>query len=241
MWRLVHGGLPLGASRLWAVPAVGDPQRWAALLDSCCQATACVALTAAGPSTSSAPPTAALPPLETATHLFWECPSVSPAVDWLWDVWSKVEGTAPPKQPATLLLGAWQPKNRGLRRLWVHLRTALLYAVWRLRLERRRSGRQFDARHVVELARGSLRGTIRLHFAMATQDLPRAAGLPAGWFRGRSSARHSLKVFMGSWCAGNVLAHIDFLQADLGVCVHVPPLPGGFGAGASAVAQAGGS
>jgi len=107
----------------------------------------------------------------------------------------------------------------------------MLYAVWRLRLERRRSGRQFDARQVVELARASLQGTIRQHFVMATQDLPRAAGLPAVWFRGRASAKHSLQVFMGSWCAGGVLAHVDFLQADLGVCVHVLPFAGGAGGG----------
>ena len=232
MWRLVHGGLPLGAARLWAVPAVGDPQRHAALLGSCCQAAACVAVSAGAPSTSSAPPPAALPPLETAAHLFWECPSVAVAVDWLWNIWHKVGGYSPPRAAATLLLGEWQPRQRGLKRLWLHLRAALLYAVWRLRLERRSSGRQFDARQVVELARASLQGTIRLHFAMATQDLPRAAGLPVEWFRSRLSATHSLKAFMGSWCAGNVLAHVDFLQAELGVCVHVPPFPGGVGAGA---------
>lgn len=232
MWRLVHGGLPLGAARLWAIPAVGDPQRHAALLDSCCRATACVAVSAGAPSTSAAPPPAAFPPLETAAHLFWECPSVTAAVDWLWGVWSKVGGSPPPRAAATLLLGEWQPRQRGLKRLWLHLRSAILYAVWRLRLERRSSGRQFDGRQVVELARASLQGTIRLHFTMATQDLPRAAGLPAAWFRGRLSATHSLKVFMGSWCAGNVLAHVDFLQAELGVCVHVPPFSGGTGASA---------
>lgn len=231
MWRLVHGGLPLGGALLWAVPARGDPQRQAALLDCCCQATACAALSAAAPSTSTAPPPNAFPPLETATHLFWECPAVSAAVDWLWGVWGKVEGSTPPKEPATLLLGAWQPRRRDLKRLWMHLRAALLFAVWRLRLERRRSGRQFDARQVVELTRASLRGTVLLHFAMATQDLPRAAGLPAAWFRGRASATHSLKVFMGSWCAGNVLAHIDYLQADLQVCVHVPSFTPGAGTG----------
>jgi hypothetical protein len=223
MWRLLHGGLPYGAARLGMVPPQGAEGRHEALMDSCCQAPECAPSPGGGASTSTAPPPTVFPPLETATHLFWECPVVAPAVGWLWDVWEGIVGVPVPRAPATLLLGAWQPQGKGRKRLWLQLRAAFLWSVWRLRCERRCTGGGYSAAAVVALTRSTLERAVKLDFAVATQDLPQAAGLARAWFRGRQlGAMDSLPEFMRSWCAGEVIAHIDFMQPALTLRVHIP-------------------
>ncbi len=222
MWRLLHKGLPCGALRLYTVPPAGD-DRAAALMACCCQAGCCAGVDPAAASTSAGVGAPAAPPLETLSHLFWGCPSVAPAVDWLWDLWRQVAGAPPPKSEGVLLLGAWQPVQRVHRRLWLLLRAAYISAVWGLSHRRRAAGQQFDARAVVQVVRARLAAAIRVDYVTASSDLPAAAGLGARWFRTRRNQMSSLLEFKEVWCAGGVLADaVDDGSGGTSLALHIP-------------------
>lgn len=210
-WRLLHRGLACGAVGLVMLPAT-DPDRSAAISGCLCRSSLCAsaatAAAAAGPSTSTAVAPVTGAPLETLTHLFWDCPVVAPAVQWLWDLWGRLEDAAPSREPSTLLLGKWQPASPALRRMWLHLRVALLHAVWVLRQRRARGGEQYAAERVVALACGTVEAAIRADYLAVTTDLPRTAGLGREWFRGRARGPSGLEQFVAWWCHRGVLARV---------------------------------
>ena len=216
-WRLLHAGIACGASALHSVPAAG-PARAEALAACMCSAAVCAAPVAVGGAAStSAAVQAPDGHLETLTHAFWACPAVQPAVRWLWWLWQRIAGSAPPWTPATLVVGKWQPDTAQRRRMWLHLRIALLWATWNQRQRRRRTGQQFDASAVVALARVRLEATIRADYMAATMDLPAVAGLAQQWFRGRRRGLQGEAEFVAAWCAGGVLARV--VDGGLVVCI----------------------
>jgi exonuclease III len=74
-------------------------------------------------------------PLETYSHLFVQCHTYRPAVDWLVCLWEAVSGHRPPLDAAVLVAddpaAAWQHRPQGAKhQLWTALRLTLLYHVW---------------------------------------------------------------------------------------------------------------
>ena len=223
-WRLTHRSLPVGASRISTALHVGDPAR---IADCFCCAGTCggqgVNTLAHQDGLMEDPGGAALLPLETYTHLFWECPTVRPAVLWLWRVWELITGQPPPLEPLVLLAGdsrVWTPPTRRRRLLWLRLRVSLLFATWQLRNRRQASGAPFTAAAIIAAARASLRASIRADYLLATQDLPRSSGLGARWFRG--SRPPTLRQFKDLWCEGNVLAAVLGPPTAPSLVVHIP-------------------
>jgi exonuclease III len=202
-WRLLHQGLNLGSARLPGVLASGTMTNAGSCL---CAADSCVnanhELTMVGGQTPL--------PLETHLHAFWECPVVSPAVKWLWDLWGRLTGHSPPSNPAILITGdpgLWQPPTKAQRKLWVCLRVTFLHNIWRLRHRRRVEGRQFTATAIVSATGAALERLMLAEFNIATKDLCREGGVGHQWVRG-GRRRLTLGAFEKQWCHRRVLAHV---------------------------------
>jgi len=73
--------------------------------------------------------------LETYSHLFVQCPTYRPAVEWLARLWDAISGHRPPLVAAVLVAddpaAHWQHRPQGAKhQLWTALRLTLLYHVW---------------------------------------------------------------------------------------------------------------
>jgi len=227
LWRLTHRGLNIGASRLPTALHQGQPDALGACL---CSAATCDGLGVnimedryglVGFLVGSA--LTANAPLETHLHLFWECPTVQPAIVWLWQLWQQIVGQAPPMDPLVLVSGdysIWAPPTASLRILWLRLRVALLHATWQLRNRRRLSGQAFTAQAIKSAAIASLTAAMHADFSLATQDLSQQSGLGAWWFRGNEPP--SLAKFKRVWCHNNVLAHVEEVDGSPALKVHFP-------------------
>jgi len=217
-WRLLHLGLNLGCVRLPGRLAAGD---MAGVGNCMCAATECF-----GEGHGSVAMVGGLGqgplPLETHVHAFWECPVVSPAVRWLWDLWTHISGQPPPFNPSVLIAGdpqVWQPASPTLRKLWLCLRVTFLHNIWRLRHRRRVEGRQFTATSIVSATCSALEGLMRDQFCMATKNLPQQCGVGLEWFRGGQRVQR-LGAFEKQWCHRGVLAHV--LRDPARLIVHIP-------------------
>lgn len=74
-------------------------------------------------------------PLETYSHLFVQCRTYRPAVEWLASVWEALSGHKPPLDAAVIVAddpaADWQHRPQGPKhQLWTALRLTLLYHVW---------------------------------------------------------------------------------------------------------------
>lgn len=147
------------------------------------------------------------------------------------DLWARIDDTAPPHEPATLLLGQWQPGAPILQRMWLHLRVALLHAAWKLRQRRARGGAQYTAAGVVALACHTIEAAIQADYLAATTDLPFTAGLGKEWFRGRTRGPSGQEEFEEWWCRRGVLARVGAGSGGTAgpLLLCIPRLQGGEG------------
>lgn len=116
--RLLHGSIPCNA--MVAAMRARPP--------SFVKCPACVRCAAAG---------TAIPP-ETYSHLFLECPTYRPVIDWLSRVWAALpQCTAPPLEPSVIITGEpgapWQPAMVRAP-VWHSLRLLTLSAIWDARV-----------------------------------------------------------------------------------------------------------
>lgn len=200
-WQLLHGALPCGAARApFAPPLAGE----GGLLQQClCSAAGCAC--------SEVAALAPQPALETYTHMFWSCPMVAPAVAWLWDLWRRISGSAPPLEPAMLIVGdhtQWQPVQPALASLWQHLRLTFLSAVWAQRCRRQLSGTAFAAEAVVAATAAALQRDMEADWARVSCDIRDNAGVSPNWFAGRDPSMSPME-FQQRWCHGSVLARVE--------------------------------
>lgn len=227
-WRLLHKGLNLGSLRLPGMIRSGNAS---GIVGCLCPASSCAGQGAqvmnmgilgflvGTHSTHSSP-------LETHRHAFWECPSVQPAVRWLWEVWRQISGLSPPLHPSVLIVGdpsVWSPHPR-LQLLWLLLRVTFLHTIWRLRHRRGLTNQQYTSAAVVAATCATLERTIRRDFLSATKDLPRQSGMGQRWFRSKRK-QLTLEEFTARWCVGGVLAAVQGHPAALVVHIptHIPP------------------
>jgi len=125
MWQLLHAALPCGAASAQFLP----PDREGLADVACCGNAAC--REGPGPTRSARGNW----PLESLAHALLHCPAVQPAVKWLTELWTQVEGgPGPPATTAVWLQGdttVWKPQHHHTA-LWTTLRTALLATTWAL-------------------------------------------------------------------------------------------------------------
>lgn len=173
-WRILHGALPVGGRR-----ATQDSH--AQLHTVCCSARCCQGGHA----------------LETLTHAFVECPSVSPVVAWLFQVYQALTRSAPPPAhdvPLVLLAdlpGVWQP---ACARTWHRLRVAFLGCAWQLRCSRLQA--DLDAPAAAAALAQRVVDTMQQAVMRDWQRIPtpttsvssraRELRVPSTWFAGRS-------------------------------------------------------
>jgi hypothetical protein len=180
----MHGQLYCGA--FWGRIRPGSPY-----LQACCKASGCVAQ------------------LETLTHMFMGCPCVSPACDWLLDVWHAFSGVRPPRDARVLVADddrVWAP-DAPLGPVWHVLRVLYMHAVWRCCVLRRVANKQFNAGAVVAIVVRDVRRVLTyawartVHGTIPLQDVVVSSSAVA------RAARVS--QFKEIWCRGGVLALVQ--------------------------------
>jgi hypothetical protein len=160
----------------------------------------------------TAPACAATGALESAQHLFLDCPVVAPAADWLVRLWAAVSGGPPPPCTAAVLLAddhrAWQPTGGDEREaLWTAMRLSWLQAVWTMRCRRAADAERFpgSAAGVVAATVAGVCQLIRRDHARTVGDARTMTATPSDWFRGPSVPRLTREEFLVRWGAGGVL------------------------------------
>lgn len=144
---------------------------------------------------------------------------------WLWRLWERLTGQAPPFNPEVLLTGdpsIWRPAGKAQRQLWLYLRAVFLHSIWKLRHKRSVTGQAFQSGAVVAATCSALEALIQTQFWLATHNVPRLAVVGREWFRGRRPP-HRLAVER-VWCLGGVLAHATPIGAPgpTAIFVHIP-------------------
>ena len=154
---------------------------------------------------------------ETLTHLFMECPSVRPAVDWLLDMWQCIGGVRPPRDALVLLADdhrVWTPALEQHRGLWTLLRLEFLYAVWSSRCRRSTGGSEVQPAGVAAVVVAKMRRHIELDWLRTSSDVRRLSSACSSWFRGRESGLEVVD-FLARWGPPGVLCVVT--GADPGV------------------------
>jgi hypothetical protein len=182
-WRVMHGQLYCGAFWGRIRPNLG-------LQAACCKAPMCVAQ------------------LETLTHMFMGCPVVSPACDWLLDVWHAVSGVRPPRDARVLVADddrVWHPEA-SLGPVWLALRVLYLHAVWRCNVLRRVAHKPFTATAVVAMVVRDVRRVLKYVWARTVNGTVSVFGIVQ--FTAAARAQR-LSQFAEAWCHGGVLAVVQ--------------------------------
>jgi hypothetical protein len=203
-YRLAHGAIPCGALSAADGAAFGGVVRRANGVCPCC---------AAAPSTGVRGR-----PLETYTHLFMECPTYRPALEWLCGLWQAVTGSRPPREARVLVADdhrQWLDAPLGARAvLWATLRTTLLYCIWCARASN--DPAKQSAGPVVRAAVAALRAEMKLRFNRRALTTTLAPWVPRQLVRGVAlEPPRQQATFADVWVAS-------------GLCVvHTAPGPGG--------------
>jgi len=151
--------------------------------------------------------------LETLSHALLDCPAVAPALQWLAQLWVRIDGAPqPPMSPDVWLQAdpaAWQPQRTSHTDLWCALRVAMLAAAWSWRLRRAATGEQFGPSHIVFSWVADVRRLVMADWQVATSSCTEMAGAHRSWFPGREP-QLDLVAFESRWCGGGVVAHVFF-------------------------------
>ena len=156
--RLLHAALPC---RAMVAAMRGKPRTWVAC-----------------PSCSSDPARPRPVQAETYSHIFLDCPSYRPAVQWLARLWEALSTSAPPLDAGTIITaapGSWQPAQARAP-VWHSLRLLTLFAIWEARVSDD-AALQTPAAVVASVIR-SVETEIRLQYARCCQREEHARHLP---------------------------------------------------------------
>ena len=177
------------------------------------------------------PPCLAADCPETLSHIFLDCPSSSPAIDWLCSAWAALTGKArPPRTAAVLLaddLDAWTldspVDDPRLLALWTRLRVNVIGCIWQARCARDGGTLRFVsvARYAVSNAVNSVVDAIQRDWLRTSTDIRQLDNgyFCTEWWRGLDP-KLSFNDFCASWTYGSVLC-----RADSGDAEANPPRP----------------
>ena len=160
---------------------------------------------------------------ETLTHLFMECDTVRPAVDWFLDLWLIIGGTRPPKDAQVLLADdhrVWAPTQE-LAELWNLLRLEFLYVVWSARCARNSTHVPFQAAGVAARVVARMRKHIELDWVRTSTNVRRLSSACTSWFRGKDP-RIPRDDFISRWGPVGVLCVVTGVA---GAVVPAPAIP----------------
>jgi hypothetical protein len=187
-WRVLHGQLYCGA--FWA-----RIRESATLNEACCARPTCVKQ------------------LDTLSHMFVECPSIVPALEWLLDVWLAVSGNRPPKDARVVVADdhrVWQPQSQALRHVWTVLRVLYLHAVWRCAVINRMAGKVLASPAIIAMVVRDVRRVMQCEWARV---LDGGASLAGSVPLSAESQPLAVAAFKEKWCMGEVLASVQLGEA----------------------------
>jgi len=127
-----------------------------------------------------AAPGAAVPP-ETYSHLFLDCPTYRPALQWLASLWAALSSSAAPPLAASVIITAepsapWVPAPARAR-VWHSLRLLTLHAIWDARVSG--DADRCSAAAVVASVIASVTAEIKLQHARCCRREHHARQLPS--------------------------------------------------------------
>lgn len=204
LWEMLHGALPCGGATVSFYPA-GHVDLECTL----CHAPTCQA---------------APRPLETLQHLFLECPVGKGALQWLAEVWVRIQPPSHPSPPLTAAVwladdrATWRPGGRGLRPTWNLLRATMLLHIWRARqtvVSGAADEASFTTRNIVGAFVREVQQLIRQDWLRVQGNLRALSGVGPMWLRGRQVGL-PLHTFTSRWCTRGVLASVS-----LGPCQYL--------------------
>lgn len=204
LWEMLHGALPCGGATVSFYPA-GHVDLECTL----CHAPTCQA---------------APRPLETLQHLFLECPVGKGALQWLSEVWVRIQPPSHPSPPLTAAVwladdrATWRPGGRGLRPTWNLLRATMLLHIWRARqtvVSGAAAEASFTTRNIVGAFVREVQQLIRQDWLRVQGNLRALSGVGPMWLRGRQVGL-PLHTFTSRWCTRGVLASVS-----LGPCQYL--------------------
>jgi hypothetical protein len=196
-WRLLHGTLGCRAF----LAHVRHRHDIGGALDMCCQAASCLAVGRT----------------ETLTHVFLDCPEVSPVIDWMLAAWGLLAHSPPPPRTARVLLAddmeGWPdvPQDTAVIRMWTLLRVTTLGSIWRVRCARGdgRGGGATFARRVVSMVVDHIVGAVQRDWTRTQTDVRQLddGAFCVDWWRGFDSSL-SVDQFEQQWAAPPVFCKV---------------------------------
>ena len=169
--------------------------------------------------------------LETLTHIFFDCPDLSPVLPWLCNAWAALTCKAPPPLTAAVLLAddlrGWQTDspadNPRLRALWTRLRVTVIGCIWRVRCLRDQGTTlgSSPARLAVSMAVSLIKEAIDRDWLRATSDIRQLDNgyFCSAWWRGRDPAL-PLSKFKQLWASPPILCGV--IAGDPAAILPVP-------------------
>ncbi len=170
-------------------------------------------------------------PTETYTHLFLDCPSYRPVVEWLLDVFEALTGHRPPADPRVIIadeLGCWAnaPTDQDHQQLWQALRLLALYHIWEARMSKDACKQTPSA--VATAVVHAVRAEMRVQFKRSHERETAADHLPPRVLEMRrlQPKHHSFQVWLASGLCSVSNQH-GYNRVNLALSTSWPvPLPG---------------
>lgn len=159
-------------------------------------------------------------PLETYSHLFMECLTYRPAVEWLLDFWVAVANKRPPLSAAVIIAddtSAWADAPTGhLAALWMAVRLTVLHSIWAAKISNDRE--EQSAAAVVRKAIFSLRAEIRLQFNRGALQTSLSGSIPRELLRMHTPISND-RYFVEVWAHSGLCRVDPPSEPDGGSCL----------------------
>ena len=208
-WQLLHGQLGCGAFTAHVQRSRSPQDRPCAtcMLEQC----------------------AATGELDTISHALLHCPASAAVMGWLASLWAAITGGGPPPMTAAVLLTGdlqqWEP-GRELRPLWMALRLATIYYIWRARLRARAGGTRPSAAAIAARVVAFLRRRIAQDIMRLDSRCTEHALLCGDWVPERAPLPEF--EFDRVWCHRGVLCRRRDTGCGYDICIttsHPVQLP----------------
>ena len=150
---------------------------------------------------------------------------MSPAIDWLCNVWHSLTGTSPPPKSAALLLAddlaEWTTdspvEDPCLLRLWTRLQIAVIGSIWHTRCARDQGTLRHlsPARFAITHAVNMLNAAIQRDWTRTMTDLRTLDNgcFCTSWWRGLDPSL-PMERFLATWTYKDILCSVEFPEEN---------------------------